>query len=46
MAYPLKYTGLSKKEIETRVDELLDLVDLADKNMFIHHNYRVDKNSV
>ena len=31
MAYPLKYTGLSKKEIETRVDELLDLVDLADK---------------
>ena len=31
VAYPLKYTGLSKKEIETRVDELLDLVDLADK---------------
>lgn len=46
VAYPLKYTGLSKKEIETRVDELLDLVDLADKNMCIHHNYRVDKNSV
>ena len=31
VAYPLKYTGLSKKEIETRVDELLDLVDLVDK---------------
>ena len=31
VAYPLKYTGLSKKEIETRVDELLNLVDLADK---------------
>ena len=31
VAYPLKYTGLSKKEIETRVDELLDLGDLADK---------------
>ena len=31
VAYPLKYTGLSKKEIEARVDELLDLVDLADK---------------
>ena len=31
VAYPLKYTGLSKKEIETRVDILLDLVDLADK---------------
>ena len=31
MAYPLKYTGLSKKEIVTRVDKLLDLVDLADK---------------
>ena len=31
VAYPLKYTGLSKKEIENRVDELLDLVDLADK---------------
>ena len=31
VAYPLKYTALSKKEIETRVDELLDLVDLADK---------------
>ena len=27
VAYPLKYTGLSKKEIETRVDELLDLAD-------------------
>ena len=31
VAYPLKYTGLSKQQIETRVDELLDLVDLADK---------------
>ena len=31
VAYPLKYTGLSKKEIVTRVDKLLDLVDLADK---------------
>ena len=31
IAYPLKYTGLSKNEIEKRVDELLDLVDLADK---------------
>lgn len=31
VAYPLKYTGLSKADIEKRVDELLDLVDLADK---------------
>ena len=31
VAYPLKYTGLSKQQIEIRVDELLDLVDLADK---------------
>ena len=46
VAYPLKYTGLSKKEIETRVDELLDLVDLVIRNMCIHHNCLVDKNSV
>lgn len=31
IAYPLKYTGLSKSEIEKKVDELLELVDLADK---------------
>lgn len=31
IAYPLKYTGLSKSEIEKRVDELLELVDLSDK---------------
>ena len=31
IAYPLKYTGLSKKEIEKRVEELLKLVDLEDK---------------
>ena len=31
VAYPLKYTGLSKKEIRDRVMEMLQLVDLTDK---------------
>ena len=31
IAYPLKYTGKSKGEIEARVDELLGLVDLREK---------------
>ncbi|MBQ4506617.1 MAG: ATP-binding cassette domain-containing protein [Firmicutes bacterium] len=31
IAYPLKYSGRSKAEIEERVDELLGLVDLKDK---------------
>lgn len=31
VAYPLKYSGLSKKEIHDRVIELLELVDLCDK---------------
>lgn len=31
IAYPLKYSGMGKKEIEKRVHELLDLVDLKDK---------------
>lgn len=31
IAYPLKYSGMSRKEIESRVDELLKLVDLEDK---------------
>ena len=31
VAYPLKYTGLSKKEIRDRVLEMLQLVDLTDK---------------
>lgn len=31
IAYPLKYTGLPKREIKKRVDELLELVDLSDK---------------
>ncbi len=31
VAYPLKYTGLSKEEIRERVLEMLDLVDLRDK---------------
>ena len=31
IAYPLKYSGLSKSEIRSRVVELLDLVDLRDK---------------
>ena len=31
IAYPLKYTGLSKQEIRERVLEMLDLVDLRDK---------------
>lgn len=31
IAYPIKYTGMSKKEIEERVFELLQLVDLQDK---------------
>ena len=31
VAYPLKYTGLSKKEICDRVMEMLQLVDLTDK---------------
>ena len=31
IAYPLKYTGLKKADIESRVTELLELVDLSDK---------------
>lgn len=31
IAYPLKYTKTPKEEIEKRVDELLELVDLKDK---------------
>ena len=31
IAYPLKYSKKSKEEIEKRVDELLELVDLKDK---------------
>lgn len=31
VAYPLKYTGRSKKQIEARVKELLSLVGLSDK---------------
>ena len=31
VAYPLKYTGLSKEEIRERVREMLELVDLSDK---------------
>ena len=31
VAYPLKYTGLKKDEINKRVSELLELVDLSEK---------------
>ena len=31
VAYPLKYSGMSKKEIRDRVMEMLQLVDLTDK---------------
>lgn len=31
IAYPLKYSGIKKDEIEQRVTELLELVDLRDK---------------
>ncbi len=31
IAYPLKYSGMSRKEIHDRVVELLELVDLRDK---------------
>jgi D-methionine transport system ATP-binding protein len=31
IAYPLKYTGISKKSIDARVKELLDIVGLVDK---------------
>jgi D-methionine transport system ATP-binding protein len=31
IAYPLEIAGLTKKQIDKRVDELLDLVDIADK---------------
>ena len=31
IAYPLRYTGMKKADIEARVFELLDLVDLRDK---------------
>ena len=31
IAYPLRYTGMSRKEISDRVDELLALVNLQDK---------------
>jgi len=31
IAYPLEIAGLGRKQIDKRVDELLDLVDIADK---------------
>jgi D-methionine transport system ATP-binding protein len=31
IAYPLEIAGLTRKEIDKRVDELLELVDIADK---------------
>jgi len=31
IAYPLEIAGLSRKQIDKRVDELLDLVDISDK---------------
>ena len=31
IAYPLEIAGLNRKQIEKRVDELLELVDIADK---------------
>jgi D-methionine transport system ATP-binding protein len=31
IAYPLEIAGLTKKQIDKRVDELLELVDIADK---------------
>lgn len=31
IAYPLKYSGMKKKEIQDKVDYLLELVDLKDK---------------
>ena len=31
IAYPLKYSGIKKEEIDARVTELLELVDLSDK---------------
>jgi len=31
ISYPLEIAGLPRKQIDTRVDELLDLVDIADK---------------
>lgn len=31
IAYPLKYNGLKREEIDTKVTELLELVDLSDK---------------
>jgi D-methionine transport system ATP-binding protein len=31
IAYPLEIAGLPKKQIETRVDELLEMVDIQDK---------------
>lgn len=31
IAYPLKYSGIKKEEIDSRVTELLKLVDLSDK---------------
>ena len=31
IAYPLEIAGLAKKQIDKRVDELLELVDIADK---------------
>ena len=32
IAYPLEIAGLSRKQIDTRVDELLELVDISDKH--------------
>ena len=31
IAYPLEIAGLNRKQIDTRVDELLEMVDIADK---------------
>jgi D-methionine transport system ATP-binding protein len=31
VSYPLEIDGMNRKDIETRVDELLELVDIADK---------------
>jgi len=45
VAYPLRGTDLSKEEINAKVEELLQLVGLADKNKPILHNCLGVKNN-
>lgn len=43
IAYPLKHIGLTKIQIEEKVNDLLKFVDLEEKEMSILHSFLVDK---